>query len=228
MKIDWEKVPPGQLFLAAMQQCHECLMCGKCCNQMDGIALNRIDTLRMSQHLGMEERAFIKQYTTQNPRKPSDRHYILEGEDRHCPFLTSHGCSQYEGRGQVCRMYPFVSPENMEGIKKKKPITIYDRCDGMKLTYIHILEDAEEIPTKLADQVLNGTTGKLCFILAIDMEGRGDTHLKKLLAEIGLDELPPADEIKAMARLYAVAYCSRFNPNVREDIRRKLYGELNH
>jgi Fe-S-cluster containining protein len=228
MKIDWEKVPPGQLFLAAMQQAHECLMCGKCCRGMEGIALNRTDTLRMSKHLGMSEREFIKKYTTQNPKKPSDRHYILEGEDKHCPFLTSHGCSQYEGRGQVCRFYPWTSPDNMAGMKEKKPITIYQRCDGMKLTYIHVLEDAEVIPVELANQILNGITGKLCFLLAIDMEGRGDIHLKKLLAEIGLDELPPAEEIRSMARLYAVAFCSRFNPLVREDTRRKLYGDLNH
>lgn len=228
MKIDWKKVLPGELFLAAMQQAHECLMCGNCCRGMAGIALNRIDTLRMSKQLGMPEREFVKKYTTQNPNKPSDRHYKLEGEDRHCPFLTSHGCSQYEGRGQVCRFYPWTSPENMDNMRKKKPIIVYQRCDGMKLTYINILNDAEAIPVKLADQVLNGITGKLCYILAIDMEGRGLTHFKKQLEDIGLDELPPADEIRAMARLYAVAFCSRLNPSVREQVRRQLTNDLNH
>jgi Fe-S-cluster containining protein len=195
---------------------------------MAGIALSRVDTLRMSKHLGIPEKEFIKKYTVQNPRKPSDRHYILVGEEMRCPFLTDHGCSQYEGRGQVCRFYPWTSPENMENIKSKKPITIYQRCDGMKLTYIKILEDAEVIPVELANQILGGITGKLCFLLAIDMEGKGAISLKKQLADIGLDKLPPADEIRAMARLYAVAFCSRFNPSVREEVRRQLRGDLNH
>jgi Fe-S-cluster containining protein len=228
MKIDWEKVPKGQLFLAAMQQAHECLMCGNCCRGMDGIALSRIDTLRMSKHLGIPEREFIQEYTVKSPKKASDRLYKLVGEDNHCPFLTAHGCANYEGRGQVCRFYPWTSPGNMRGMKDAKPITIYQRCDGMKLTYAHILEDAETIPLDTAEQILKGITGKLCFILAINMEGRGELHFKKMLEEIGLDELPPADEIRAMARLYAVAFCSRFNPIVREQTRRKLYEDLNH
>jgi len=228
MEMDWTKIDQANLWVAAMQQAHICLMCGKCCRQMDGIALNSIDTKRMAKHLGMKERDFIKQYTVKSTKKPSDRLYVLEGEDKHCPFLTDHGCCQYEGRGQVCRFYPWTSPENMQRAQDKKGLILYERCKGMVITYIRVLEEAKTLDMELAKGILSGQTGRICLIKAVDMEGRGEANTKGLLATLGLKEFPPEEGLKQAAFIYCAAYC-RVNMSIHIDrLLRQLNEYLDH
>ena len=228
MEIDWNVVKPWQLFLACMQEIHECQQCGKCCRGMQGIAMTRLDRIKMAEHLGISEKEFTKKYTQPSPRKPSDRLYIPVGEDERCPFQGDHGgCTQYEGRGQVCRFYPWASPENMELVRKGKPPMVYDRCKGQMLTYLHILEDAENMEAPMVEAVLKSDSGKLLFLKVVDMEGRGEAYIKKRLKTLGLDDWPEPDALKALAYHYAVAFCAKFTPQAREFMRRDLRGYIN-
>jgi Fe-S-cluster containining protein len=229
MEIDWNKVKTGQLFLACLQEILECQQCGRCCRGMAGIALTRLDRIKMAKHLGLSEKEFTKKYTMSSPRKPSDRLYITVGEDKRCPFQGDHGgCTQYEGRGQVCRFYPFAAPEQMERAFKGQGMMIYDRCKGMMITYLHVLDDAEYMPPELADAMLKSESGKLLFLKVVDMEGRGEAYIKNRLKEFGLDDWPDAQAMKTMAYQYAVAYCTKFSPEARANIRRELNDFLNH
>lgn len=222
--MDWKNIKPAQYFLACLQEVHQCQQCGKCCRGMNGIALTRLDTQKMAKHLGMSEKEFRQKYTTPSPRKPSDRLYKLEGPENRCPFQgESGGCTQYEGRGQVCRFYPWASPENMGNVAKGKNFMIYDRCKGMLITYINVLEDSKFMPAAMADALLKSDSGRLMFLRVVDMEGRGEAYIKKRLKELGLDDWPPNDVMYAMAYQYAVAYCTKLTTEKRDGI----LGELN-
>lgn len=208
--MDWSKVNHGRMFLAAMQNIHDCKMCGKCCKGMKGIALSRIDTIRMSKEIGIPEKEFIKTYTTKSNLKDSDRHYIPVGPEIACPFLTPQGCAHYEGRGQVCRHFPWCSAENTKNIEAGKPVMIYQQCVGMPLTYKGVVLAAMFISEQEAKDILNSNIGRILFVSIADMEGRGEAYTKKLLWEIGVDKMPTQGELHEMGFKYAVAYTKTY------------------
>ncbi len=80
----------------------------KCCRDVT-IALTPYDVLRLKRSLNIDSDSFIEKYTLMIP-KPKKLLPLLilkmEGEEKHCPFVTPKGCSVYEDRPWACRMYP--------------------------------------------------------------------------------------------------------------------------
>lgn len=90
-----------------------CTMCGNCCTGVPGtVMLDAGERAALADHLGMDELAFVEQYTKQIDGGTSlDERLTAFGWD--CVFLdrtTVPGkavCGVYEARPKQCRTWPF-------------------------------------------------------------------------------------------------------------------------
>jgi Fe-S-cluster containining protein len=214
MKIDWERITMGEKFLSAMQILHDCQQCGRCCVHMDGIAFNSADALRMAKQLGIKQTDFLREYTTASARKATDRWLKTKG-DEECIFWSKNGCTQYEGRGQVCRLYPFTAPQQLESIRTKKHWGIYANCKGMMLTYKKVLSEAPSMPADTANAIIRSQLGDFCMLRLI-----ADMHSEEAATyaarDIGLEYVPSTERLYRMAWSYAVAYIALQDTKKRE------------
>lgn len=215
MKLDWEKIKPSEKFLAAMQIIHECTLCGKCCVNMAGIAYNSTDTIRMAKELGISRNEFVRNHTHPSDRRKEDRFLNTVGPQRACQFWSPEGCTKYLGRGQVCRLYPWTSPEQLETVRQGRSWYLYQKCRGMNLTYLKVLKAAEEMPAATADAILQSPLGNLCMIHLV-----GDIYTEETAKfaakELGLPGIPEPEQLRNIAWNFAVAYASRFTPDKRK------------
>lgn len=214
MKIDWEKINYMERWLAAMQIIHECDMCGGCCKKMAGIAFAVTDSDRMAKHMNMGRNEWMRQYTVPSTKQKGDRWLILEGPEEKCPFLTDHGCSQYEGRSQTCRGFPFYGAEQLAKVKQDGSFILYNSCSGMMNTYLHLLENDKEISLRVAQQIVAGPFGQYCILQMIKERARGE-EAKYAAKDLGLEDVPPIDRLKGIARTYALAYVTLLSPERR-------------
>jgi Fe-S-cluster containining protein len=211
MKLDWSKVVQMEKFLAALQIVHECKMCGSCCVNMAGIAYNSTDTVRMAKTLGIPRNEFVKEYTIASTKQPKDRWLNTKGKDHECIFWSKNGCTKYEGRGQVCRLYPWTSPEQLNSVKAKKGWHIYPKCRGMQETYLKVLEAAKKMPLETAQAILKSPLGNICMLNLIrDMYNEESALFSA--KELGLPHMPAMEELKSMAWNYAVACVTLYTP----------------
>lgn len=204
MKIDWSKISDGEYWLAAMQRIHKCEQCGRCCQKMDGIAYNVIDAERMAKHLNMSRNDWMKEMTIPSTRKQGDRWIKLQGPEAKCPYLSEHGCTAYEGRGQVCRYYPWYAAEQVELARKKKPLKIYQKCQGMINTYLEVLQESFDVPLEAAHALLNSGLKQMVFLGVLEAEGKGEAA-KYAARELGLEDVPGEEQMRNMAHILAVS-----------------------
>lgn len=222
MKIDWSNITNTTMFLAALQILHACQRCGKCCSgKMAGIAYNSADVVRMAKHLGMSRNEFVRQYTVPSPNKPTDRWLTRQDLTGDCPFLGKDGCTQYEGRGQVCRLYPYTTPMQLERADKNRPVILYADCPGMESAYTRSLKEADNMPAEVAANILASDMGKYCMLSTVDAL-HGPEAAKYAARELGLKEPIPKDRLINIAQAYATAYCTRIAKHVREQLLKDL------
>lgn len=218
MKIDWSKVSSTELWLASMQVIHTCRMCGKCCTGMAGIAYNVVDADRMAKHLGVKRNDWMREHTIPSTKKEGDRWLKLVGPEQKCPWLTDHGCSQYEGRGQVCRYYPWYSPEQITRARDRKSMVLYPTCPGMLETFIKMLYAAEDMPKTTAEEIIRSDMGRYSLLHMVEGEGKGEAA-KFAARDLGLEDVIPMDRLVHIAYSYATAYLSMWAPKQREEAR---------
>lgn len=90
--------------------CHKNLKCFTSCCADVNIFLTPYDVLRMKKGLKMTSEEFLAEYT--EAITPDSRGFpavlLKMGEDKlkSCPFVSKGGCTIYEDRPWVCRMYP--------------------------------------------------------------------------------------------------------------------------
>jgi Fe-S-cluster containining protein len=160
----------------------------------------------MAKHLGMEKKDFLRQYTEASSKIKTDRWYKTVGEDRKCPFLGEGGCKQYEGRGQVCRHYPFYSVPCVTTLRNHKPMALFPKCHGMINSFIEILTFALTMDPKDRDKILaNQLVPRLCFLHMMLAVGTQDVVVDRLIKEMGLANMPPEAALKQDAWMYAAA-----------------------
>jgi Fe-S-cluster containining protein len=172
---------------------------------MDGIALNSIDVVRMAKHMGMDKNDFMREYTVASLKLKTDRWYKPVGDTKMCPFLTSEGCSQYEGRGQVCRHYPWFSVPSVTALRSKKPMAIFITCPGTLHTLDTMLHQALEMDTKEATDILKSDVGKFCFLHMELAIGNKEGFVDRSIKQMGYANLPTEEALKGPAWAYAVA-----------------------
>jgi Fe-S-cluster containining protein len=80
----------------------------QCCRDV-AIVLTPYDLLRMKRALKIDSSELLEKHTLA-PRGPGQKFPMvilkMEGEDKHCPFLSPQGCGIYNDRPWACRMYP--------------------------------------------------------------------------------------------------------------------------
>jgi len=102
------KLKPADMFCFS---CHKGVSCWNECCHGANITLTPMDIVKMSKHLDMKPREFLKQYTVVDKWDRADLPVAklkMSGDDGKgaCHFMTAEGCSIYENRPVTCRYYP--------------------------------------------------------------------------------------------------------------------------
>jgi Fe-S-cluster containining protein len=172
---------------------------------MAGIAFCAVDAERMAKHLNMKKNDWMREMTVASPMKCGDRWLKLEEGTLRCPYLSDKGCTVYEGRGQVCRNYPFYSAEQVESVRAGKPYQMYSQCIGMVKTTIKYINKSFEMDVPTAKAIAAGYLKKYTYLKSIENEGRGEAA-KYAARDLGLNDVPDEETLKSMAAAYVVAY----------------------
>ena len=124
-----------------------CRKCNNCCTGEPGyVWVSKKECRLIAEHLGMERRAFRRQYTRSYLGRISLKEY--EGGD--CCLLTQSGCRIYPVRPAQCRAWPFW-PSNMKSAASWTAAA--ERCPGVGSGRKYLYD---EIKTILADMKKNG------------------------------------------------------------------------
>jgi Fe-S-cluster containining protein len=209
--MKWDKIASEELYLAAMQVSFDCARCGRCCQRMSGIAYNSIDCTRMAKQLGIGVNEFREKYTTPSPKQEGDRWITLVGEEQKCPFLGEKGCTQYLGRGQVCRFYPWYIAASTKAVREHRPYRIYMECKGMVKSLLDTINIAEKMPFEVAQKIYGLDFGKLSWICMLVDEGK-EGQAKKFVNQLGYANLPDRDDLHHWGRQWAAAYLVMMGP----------------
>ena len=91
-----------------------CTSCGQCCTGAPGyVWLEDSDIQRLSNHLQLPTKEFLKRYT----RLVRGRYSLTEKKPNYdCVFLKEMKCSVYDGRPSQCRKFPWW-PQNLTSQK---------------------------------------------------------------------------------------------------------------
>lgn len=100
----------------------KCLKCGRCCCFFDPIAITIRDIERISHHLNIPKEEFLDKFA----KRTNDSDSGLSLLSQPCIFFKEGiGCSVYEARPMICRMYPPIALFFHGWIKESK-------CPGME------------------------------------------------------------------------------------------------
>lgn len=140
LTLEITEKPQNELIMKVMQTAFKCQRCGKCCNDIGGVALSRFDIDRICKYRKCGTGWFEKNML--EPTSEQSKRLFLKGTKttRKCPYYAD-GCTIYEGRPQVCRVYPLMNWDETGYIQH-----FYDDCPGT-------IELAQEIQV---EQLLNG------------------------------------------------------------------------
>lgn len=105
--------------LKSLQESFECRRCGECCKQ-ESIAFTEKDILRAAQKNNLSVSEFIEKYDLGLINNSGDLVFyrLTIGKIGVCPFCSDHKCTIYDARPQVCRGFPFLTPENVQNAFK--------------------------------------------------------------------------------------------------------------
>ncbi len=118
-----------------------CTACGRCCTSHGDyqyVYLAEEDVRRISEHLGLERRAFLSQHAARD-----SGYTILRIQGEACSFLDENGrCAIYPVRPKQCESWPFWE-ENLERKKWEGPVT--EICPGIGSGELTPAEEVERI-----------------------------------------------------------------------------------
>lgn len=95
-------------FIKALQIQSEfnCLKCGKCCCLSDPISITVRDAERISKHLDITKERFLEKFAKESGSSDSGLSLLTLP----CIFFKEGtGCTVYEARPMICRMYPPIA-----------------------------------------------------------------------------------------------------------------------
>ncbi|HEY3420795.1 MAG TPA: YkgJ family cysteine cluster protein [Methanomassiliicoccales archaeon] len=101
--------------LKSLQETFMCERCGECCRQ-ESIAFTERDVQRASEKKNISPHEFIERYglTLADHSVELVYYRLFTGTGEICPFNHDRDCTIYDARPQVCRGFPFLTPENVE------------------------------------------------------------------------------------------------------------------
>jgi Fe-S-cluster containining protein len=116
--------------LRSLQESFECRRCGECCRQKS-IAFTESDVQRTSRRLNITPAEFKEKYDLILVDNPGDLAYyrLFTGDAEICPFNSDRSCTIYDARPQVCRGFPFLTPENVHNaFQMNNEISLCGKC----------------------------------------------------------------------------------------------------
>jgi Fe-S-cluster containining protein len=105
--------------LKSLQESFECRRCGECCKQ-ESVAFTEKDILRVAHRKSLSPSQFIDKYDLSLINNSGDLIFyrLTIGKIGVCPFCSEHECTIYDARPEVCRGFPFLTPENVQNAFK--------------------------------------------------------------------------------------------------------------
>ncbi len=99
----------------------QCQRCGECCKGYGGTFVSEQEIERISQHLGVDSDAFVKDYCQWSGGRP----LIKTSDSGYCVFWDKV-CTIHHVKPRMCRLWPFiesmlVDPTNWAVIKSVCP-----------------------------------------------------------------------------------------------------------
>lgn len=120
--------------LAELQDGFQCEKCGKCCREQKEIEFSMDDLKLASKKQGMNVPQLIRKYGLKRMSYAGIGiyHALKLADGDRCPFLDGAECVIYEARPDVCRRYPFLTPEGVaRTLQMEKGIWFYGaQCDA--------------------------------------------------------------------------------------------------
>jgi Fe-S-cluster containining protein len=123
----------------------QCTGCGQCCTGAPGyVWLTEEDIERLSTHLQMPRKEFLRRYT----RFVRGRYSLTEKKPHYdCVFLENNKCSVYEARPVQCKKFPWW-PQNLTS--RNAWLEAAKHCEGIDSAE-SVLFSEEEIKKQLDD-----------------------------------------------------------------------------
>lgn len=111
-----------------------CEKCGRCCREIEQIAMTDSDLIQLADHLKMSEDAVIKKYKIKERVVEGSFEFYLPAP---CPFVKKdNSCSIYPIRPKNCKIYPLG--QYKEHMSLRCP-AFCPRCDKIKHAYMAFL-----------------------------------------------------------------------------------------
>jgi Fe-S-cluster containining protein len=102
--------------LKSLQESFICKRCGDCCTKQESIAFTERDIKNVSNKKNLSPQEFIERYGLGLVSNPGNLEFyrLPTRTIGGCPFYSDKACSIYDSRPQVCRGFPFLTPENVQ------------------------------------------------------------------------------------------------------------------
>jgi Fe-S-cluster containining protein len=116
--------------LKLLQGSFKCRCCGECCQQ-EAVAFTEGDVARAANNENLTPELFIEKHGLRLVNEPGSlMFYQLRIESSGiCPFNSNHRCTIYKARPQVCRGFPFLTPENVQNaFRMSNEIVVSGKC----------------------------------------------------------------------------------------------------
>ncbi|MFK5879727.1 MAG: YkgJ family cysteine cluster protein [Flavobacteriaceae bacterium] len=86
----------------------DCTNCANCCIELE-TCFHKEEIDRLTKHLNVDKKEFIKQSTKPDEFGAIDKFYL---NSKPCQFLTDKKCTIYELRPDECNSYPYLHKDN--------------------------------------------------------------------------------------------------------------------
>jgi uncharacterized protein len=135
-KMSYSQIAPEWALLKSWLQANfDCNGCGNCCIGKESIHINANDIKKIARHFKIPINKARMKYAKPHPTITDE---LTLKKTNPCKFhdATNRICKIYEDRPTICRLFPFLSDDNL----KMNEIAIYPNCPGQKATLDSFIE----------------------------------------------------------------------------------------
>jgi len=204
---------------AALYILSTCQRCGRCCKDVNAIAISIEDCRRIAKHLGMGQKRFMMDYTRPHILdgcKVGTARIIKKEDAKHCPFFDRDlpGCRIHSVKPQVCSAAYYLSKMNLLLCKENHMFSAFHECPSdielrsrLRSFSDRLKEDVSALDDlKRAFHSANTEAEAHLFHLLLRLKGVeiyfGKDKAASLIRKLGIKRMPAEDELKSAAFLY--------------------------
>jgi Fe-S-cluster containining protein len=116
--------------LRSLQGSFRCRCCGECCQQ-EAVAFTMADVSRAADYKDLTRERFVEEHGLILVNEPGGLQFyqLRIGGSGICPFNSNRRCTIYDARPQVCRGFPFLTPENVQNaFRMSNEVVVSGKC----------------------------------------------------------------------------------------------------